>query len=198
MGNERLKYVYQSYTFDANEPVMCSKAFQLTSADLTRGFIDFICKHGKYRPTPLNPHVPIFYTNNLSEDSSIHWFSISRIFNSTQKYSSIFFTQKRRVENSFMFVTKSFEIRYQFLNALFFGSSMYSFRLQYYAMNFLKWNLFWENQQNNKNKGLFKWSNQNLVVNTEKKQCAIVHVKKSKLSKSRRKCRRISLLTLFM
>lgn len=91
---ERLKYVYRNYTFDANEPVMCSKAFQLTAADLTRGFIDFICKHGKYRRKPSNPHVPIFYTNNLSEDSSIHLFSISRIFKSTQKYSSNFFTKK--------------------------------------------------------------------------------------------------------
>lgn len=135
---ERLKYVYRNYTFDANEPVMSSKAFQLTATDLTRGFIDFICKHGKYRRKPLNLHVPIFYTNNLSEDSSIRLFSISRIFKSTQKYSSNFVAKKRRMENSFLFVTKSFEIRYQFLYALFFGSSLYSFGLQYYAMNFLK------------------------------------------------------------
>lgn len=144
MGNERLKYVYQSYTFDANEPVMCSKAFQLTAEDLTRGFIDFICEHGKYRPTPLNPHVPIFYTNNLSEDSSIHWFSISRIFNSTQKYSSIFFTQKKDgwktvsclLQKALKFVTNSWMrsfwahlctlsdfniMQWTFLNEIYFG-----------------------------------------------------------------------------
>lgn len=136
MGNERLKYVYRSYTFNANEPVMCSKAFQLTVADLTRGFIDFICKHGKYRPTPSNPHVPILHTNNLSEDSSIHWFSISSIFNSTQNYSSNFSTKKRRMDNSSLFVTlfrmlsflahlctlSDFDImQWTFLNEIYFG-----------------------------------------------------------------------------